>query len=161
MTLLRTLIYKLKRLKSFSLIEVLVALSIMGVITVSTLSVFINMNRYLFQDKDVQAVIDFSEHYFYSLYFSDDLKAGAFQAPEISNLNKVYQFPVLLPPLETNISPTIKVLINRKVERWEPLLMNIGLEAMITPPENKKVGNKIRHYWIETTLSSSYLAKLK
>ena len=149
------------RLGAFSLIEVMVSLTIMSMIVLSTLSVFLNMNRYLFQDRDVQSVIDYSEKYFFNLYFSDNLKNVLFQPAEISNFNRGVRTPVLLPPVETNAAQNIRIFINRKIERWDPLLVNIGMEAVITIPESRRTGTKTRHYWIETTLSENYLSKLK
>jgi prepilin-type N-terminal cleavage/methylation domain-containing protein len=162
MTLFRKITYKFTgRLKAFSLIEVLVAIFIIGVVVVSTLSVFVNMNRYLFQDKDLQAVNDFSQRYLFSLYLDGNLKERLFTASEISNLNRSRIFPMMLKPEETNITPNIRFFINRKIERWDPLLVNIGLEALVNVPESKRTGAKTRQYWIETTLSESYLVKLK
>lgn len=150
-----------KKLRAFSLIEVLVAISIIGIVVVSTMSVFVNMNRYLFQDKDLQSVNDFSQRYLFNLYEGESLRSNLFTPMDISNLNRQRIFPVLLKPEETNITTNIRFFINKKVERWDPLLVNVGLEALITVPEAKRTGAKTRHYWIETTLSENYLSKLK
>lgn len=146
------------KLKSFTLIEVLVALSIIGIATLSTLTIFANLARYSVSDKRMQLAVETANNHLSQLYLAKELKTTLFDAKEISNINTIRRFPLRLKPQRINIEDDIFMLVNKKIVSYEPLLVDVGIEVIIP----SKVSNqKARHYWVETTLSESYMNKLE
>jgi prepilin-type N-terminal cleavage/methylation domain-containing protein len=155
--------FKKRRFPSFTLIEVLAALVIIGIGVTSTLTLIVNVQKYLSMDKELGRVVTYTDNYLSKLYLSGNLKSDLFNKDEIAKLSVLNTFPVLMPPAETNLGENIKVLVNRKINRWDPLLVDIGIESIITyvNKSSTNIKPRKRDYWIETTFSENYLKKLE
>ncbi len=145
------------RVKAFTIIEVLISMSIVFIAVVSVLSVYSKVFTAIGYDNDIQDAVSFSEGFMTKLYFAENLKTALLDQAEISNLMKGKVFPVILKPYKTNISGNTGIIINKRIRRLDPLLADIGIEAII----QEKAGSKLRNYYVESTFSENYLENIK
>lgn len=146
-----------KSSRAFSLLEVLVALTIIAISVTAVMTVLANTQRGMNQDRDLQYSIDFSNRYFGEIYVSEDLKRRLFTDIEIREMGAVRVFPYLPERIVTNLKENVTAVISRRVNRWEPLLIDVGLEITVTGKDKKKVR---KDYRFETSFSETYLKKL-
>jgi type II secretory pathway pseudopilin PulG len=158
MTIVLKKIFNKKIFKSFTIIEVLVALFIIGIAGASVVGLYSNAAGTISSDSELQKTVDFSNSYLTEIYLCDDLKSALFGESEISNLSRINKFPVFLKPWKTNIAPDIEIFITKKVNRFTPLMADVGIEAVIHYNKEEK---RIKRYWVETSFSENYLMKMK
>ncbi len=151
-------IFNKRIFKSFTIIEVLVALFIIGIAGAAVVGLYSNAAGTISSDSELQKTIDFSNSYLTEIYLCDNLKKALFLESELSNLNKINKFPVFLKPWKTNITPDIEIFITKKVNRLTPLSADVGIEAIIHYNNEEK---RIKRYWVETSFSENYLIKMK
>ncbi len=145
------------RLRGFTLIEIMVALTIIGIGTTAALSVYSAMLKNATYDSRFEKGVESAEEYLANLYLSTNLAADLFDASELSNLMSRPQLPVRLSPVQSSPENGIVLLVNKNVRRWQPLLVDVGIEVIIRYDETNRPD---RHYWMETTFSEAYLGKL-
>jgi len=151
-------VYKKRKLFAFTLIEVMVALSVIGVATFSTVAIFSNSMRYMAYDYNMQKAVETADKYFANLYLAGDIRKELFSQSELTNILNARAFPLLLRPERHNISDNIYMLINKNIIAWNPLTVDIGLEIIIEPEGTNRTP---RHLWFETTFCENYLKKLE
>lgn len=149
-----------KRYKAFTLVELLVSLAVIAIAVTSALTVMVFSQRTLTQDKDLQLSVDFSNDYFSRLTVCADLKKELFSGEESASIIRSGEFPVIMGPMTTNLSRNVQAIISRKVNRWSPLLIDIGIEIIVTGNKNAASGDIKRNFWFETTFSEKYLKKM-
>lgn len=142
-----------KRLGGFTLIEVLVSITIISIAILSTLSVFTQISKQVSSDDEERAIYSLIESKFVTYQTADDVKSILFSREERNLLSTNHRWPVFAPLIQTNIG-NHSLLISRKIRRWEPLLVDVGMEA-IFHHNGKGTNAAVRHYWVESTFSGS------
>ncbi len=140
-----------KKLKGFTLIEVLVSITIISIATLSTLAVFVQLHQQMSSDSQEKKIYSLIESKLASYASADDLKSVLFSHEEIEFLNANPHGTV--PLIQTNFERHT-FLISRKIRRWNPLLVDVGMEAVFRH-NGKSTNTMVRHYWIESTFSES------
>lgn len=148
---------KERKFAGFTLIEVMVALVIIGIGATAALSIYSAMVRNADYDTRFEEGVDAAQNYLSSLYLSTNMTADLFSASELSNIAAIRELPALLPPVRTNAGEGIVMLVNKNIRRWQPLLVDVGIEVIIQYDETNR---QDRSYWIETTFSEPYVQKM-
>ncbi len=143
---------------AFSLIEVLVALSIIAMASSSIITLLSNATRFMHVDEKLQTATQISDRYLNEIYMAKDLKKALFTTNELSILGPNVKLPKLLPPQRITTPEGILMLINKKIRRWDPLLVDVGIELIW---QSLSTNTKARQFWVETTFSEEYLKRLK
>lgn len=143
---------------AFSLVEVLVALSIIAMASSSIISLLSNATRFLRIDEKLQSATYLGERYLSELYLAPDLKKALFTTNELALLGPSPRVPRMLPPERISTPEGILMLVNKKIRRWQPLLVDVGIELIW---QAAGTNARQRQYWLETTLSEEYLTRLK
>lgn len=147
----------LERYRGFTLIEVMVALSIIAIGTTAALSVYAMMIKNASYDSRYEKGIEAAENYLSTLYLSTNLSADLLSPDEYSNVMSRSSLPVLLPPAKSYPAEGVEMLVNKNIRRWKPMLVDVGVEVIVSYEETNR---QSRHYWIESTFSEAYLGKL-
>lgn len=150
-----------KKWPAFTLIEVMVAMFIISVGIIATIGVFVSTRGYDKFDQDLQKASDFVSRYLGSLYLSQDLSTALLSPDEQKLVMTAKSLPVILDFKITNLTPRAVVSIKRTILRKEPFIADVGLETRIEYPFQTNAGFLTRRYWTQTTLSRSYLERLK
>jgi len=144
-------------LKSFTLIEALTALFIISVAVLSISSVMTSFFVSTQSEKQLQEVLELGDNYFKRLYLASDLKEELFSEKETLNLKKQNSFPYIVSNEETNLAKGIRMVIEKKIIRFDPLLVDVTIHFFIKSKE-KSLEKK---YTLESIFSESYLNKLQ
>ncbi|OHD53377.1 MAG: hypothetical protein A2Y33_05550 [Spirochaetes bacterium GWF1_51_8] len=151
-------ISKKKRFRGFTLIEVIISLSIISTTIVTVLTIYSSMTNLLNYDRTTEKAISEAHNYLAGVYLAPDLKTALFDASEMSNLTVTSVYPLKFRAKEYPIDENIKMLVNKKVERYDPLLVYVGIEMLIV---RQGTNQPPKSYWIETAFSEVYMDKVK
>lgn len=132
----------------------MVALLIIGIGISSAVGLYFYTAKNTSTDERFKFALESADNYLTALYLSDDLADGLFSDEEIALINSAEEFPLLLDPEEIFLGNGTTLLVNKNIRRTTPLLVDIGVEMLIQYDETNRTS---RSYWIETTLSESYL----
>jgi len=105
----------------------------------------------------LQEVLELGDNYFKRLYLASDLKEELFSEKETLNLKKQNSFPYIVSNEETNLAKGIRMVIEKKIIRFDPLLVDVTIHFFIKSKE-KSLEKK---YTLESIFSESYLNKLQ
>ncbi|OHD75267.1 MAG: hypothetical protein A2355_16265 [Spirochaetes bacterium RIFOXYB1_FULL_32_8] len=109
-------------------------------------------------DLDMQKAASVAENYLTDIYTSKNMLEKIFTIEELKSIDINKKGSVLFPPKRVDIEKDIFMYVNRNIRRWSPLLVDVGVEAIIDFHNKDKKNKK---FWIETTYSENYMNKLK
>ena len=125
-------IYKKNRLfNSFTIIELMVALSIVSIAVVASIGIFANASSWMSIDLDMQKAASVAENYLTDIYTSKNMLEKIFTIEELKSIDINKKGSVLFPPKRVDIEKDIFMYVNRNIRRWSPLLVDVGVEAII------------------------------
>ncbi len=150
---------RLKRFKAFSLIEVLVAMSIIALASTSIITVLSHAAKYMRVDAKLQLATQICDAYLTDIYMATNIRQKLFSPQDLSNLAYNAPLPRLLAPQRITTPEGLLLLVNKKVRKLDPLLVDIGLEVIWKPTDSSNA--RSRQYWVETSISERYLMSLK
>jgi hypothetical protein len=116
------------------------------------------MSSLIQYDRTTENAVSQANNYLAQIYLASNLRTALFDNGELSNLYFTQAFPVKFRAKEIKIDENITMLVNKKVERLNPLLVYVGIEMLI-----KRSGTNVKpkSYWVETTFSEVYMDRIK
>lgn len=142
------------RLGAFTILEMMVALAVIGISVTAVLTILSAGRRLGETDLELMSAVRYCDDYFGRLWLAEKPEELLFSEEERRVLSGARDFPVFMPPAQTNMMPGVTVILSRRVRRFSPLLADIGAEVLV------KIGGRERRFWMETTLSGAFLDKL-
>lgn len=144
-----------KRFFSFSLLELLTAMAIIGVTVIGALSVFSLATRSTSDDEGLVTIRETASLYLGGLYLAKDVRSLLFSPGEIGELETSGFSRLKMTDLVTNFDNNRRVRITRRVHRWKPLLVSVGIDFIGV----KDGRENIVHF--ETEYSDLYMDKIR
>lgn len=146
-----------RKLGSFTLVEVLVAMTIIAIGSTAAVTIYSEMIKNLTYDEWYGQALRFADNYMTDLYLSRDLGDSLFSTEELTNIQAAEDLPLLLEPEVFDLDTHITMYVNKNIRRWSPLLVDVGIEMVITYYETNRPTTSI---WLESTFSESYITKV-
>ena len=133
-------------------------MSIIAMASTSIITVLSHATKYMRLDVKLQQATQICDAYLTDIYMASNISLALFSTQDIVLLNKSEKLPRLLPPERILTKEGLLLLVNKKVRKLDPLLVDIGLEVIWKTTSSNK---KSRQFWVETSISERYLMSLR